>query len=136
VTARLLVVATVLVMVVVVARVYRRHRARAASGVATAGPLTVPARLAGSSDRTWVVFTSPYCASCGPLVDLLRRSDPGAAVVTVDAGRDPSLTREFGVLSAPTTILAGADGRVIERFVGSRAVHRFLHDTLGLNPAA
>jgi hypothetical protein len=132
VTGRLVVVALVLMLVVVAARMYRDRRARAA----WTGPRRIPVRLLGRAERTWVVFTSPYCATCGPLVELLRRSDPAADVVTVDAGRELALAREFHVLSAPTTVLADADGRVISRFVGSRPVHRFLSETLGLNPAA
>jgi hypothetical protein len=130
---RLVVVGLVLALVVVAAGLYRRHRARAAAVI---GPRTVPARLRLGSDRTWVVFTSPYCASCGPLVEFLRRSDPAAQVVTVDASVDVTMARDFGVMSAPTTVLADADGHVIDRFVGTRPVHRYLSDALGFNPAA
>jgi hypothetical protein len=138
VSGRLVIVAVVVVIVAVVARAYRDHRARAASSAArtSAGPQRVPARLLGGADRTWIVFTSPYCVSCGPLAEHLRRSDPTAEVVVVDASRDPAAARELKVLSAPTTFLVDADGRVAGRFVGSPSVHRFLDETPGLNPAA
>lgn len=79
-----------------------------------------------SALRTWVVFTTPYCASCGPVKDKLADVDPDAHVVTVDATREPHLADAFSVKSAPTVLLANADGHVTERFVGADAVNRYL----------
>jgi len=85
----------------------------------------VPAALRDNAERTWVVFTTPYCATCGPAEESLRASDPGARVVRVDVTREPLLADAFKVRSAPTAVLADADGRVHERLVGAAAVHRW-----------
>ena len=108
--------------VVLLARLYRSWRAAPARGGHRAEEPLVPYALRAGAERTWVVFTSPYCASCGPAEEHLRASDPGARVVRVDATREPLLARAFGVRSAPTAVLADADGRVQARLVGSQAV--------------
>jgi hypothetical protein len=86
----------------------------------------LPARLLGSTERTWLVFTTPYCASCGPVADTLRTRDPRARVVTVDATREPELAQAFLVRSAPTALLADADGAVRARLVGAAAVDDYV----------
>ncbi len=87
---------------------------------------TVPAELLDGSDRTWVVFTTPYCATCGPVRDELAGADPTARLVTVDATREPHLASAFDVRSAPTVLLADAAGRVTARLVGAGAVRDYL----------
>jgi hypothetical protein len=131
VIGRLVIAGLVLALVWVAARAYRQWRDRLADPhVAT--PLRLPPQLTGAvvddadgdDRRTWVVFTTPYCASCRPLVDLLRHRDPGSRVVTVDATAEPALARQFAVRSAPTTVLADGSGTVIGRFVGAEPVRR------------
>ena len=78
-----------------------------------------------------MVFTSPYCATCGPVEARLRASDPGARVVKVDATREPALADAFSIRSAPTVLLADAEGRVTARLVGPEAVE----DYVGQPPA-
>ena len=43
-------------------------------------------------------------------------------MLTVDATVDPHLAERYGVQRAPTTILADAQGHVIERLVGPENV--------------
>ena len=120
-------VALVLVFgIVLLARLYRgwRARARAVDAGRREHPLVPDALLAGA-ERTWVLFTSPYCAACGPTEARLRESDPEARVVRVDATREPLLAKAFHVRSAPTAVLADAEGRVQARLVGSEAVERW-----------
>lgn len=100
---------------------YRRRREHAPA----AHPL-VPATLTAGADRTWVLFTTPWCASCGPVEAQLRASDPSARFVKVDATREPDLAGAFSVRSAPTALLAGRDGQVQARLVGVEAVSRFV----------
>ena len=85
----------------------------------------LPAGMVGA-ERTWVVFTAPYCASCGPVTEQLRAADPGADVVTVDASRDTGLADAYSVRSAPTVLLADASGEVQARLVGARAVASYV----------
>ncbi len=89
----------------------------------------VPSELLDGADRTWVVFTTPFCAACGPVKERLAADDPMANIVTVDATREPHLADAFGVRSAPTVLLADADGEVKARLVGAPAVRDYLART-------
>jgi hypothetical protein len=121
---KLLVVAAIVVGLVVAKRMYVQRQARLQQPVATSRP--VPPELLGDGDRTWVVFTTPYCASCGPVKEQLAAQDPSAHIATVDATREPRLADAFAVRSAPTVLLADADGAVRARLVGAPAVRDYL----------
>lgn len=118
------VVVLVLFGIAAVTRLYRHWRA----GLLAARPAhpVVPASLREGADRTWVLFTTPLCASCGPVEQRLRQSDPGARVVKVDATREPHLAGAFSIRSAPTALLADARGNVTARLVGADAVESWI----------
>jgi hypothetical protein len=119
--------AVVLALVAVLAAAVPLHRRRQHS--LQEGPAThplVPAKLRLGAERTWLVFTTPWCASCGPVEERLRQSDPEARVVRVDATRERDLAGAFAVRSAPTALLADAEGRVQARLVGPQAVDRYV----------
>jgi hypothetical protein len=124
VLARGVVVIVILFAVALAARLYRQWR----TGLEADQPAhpVVPASLRNGAERTWVVFTSPYCATCGPVADRLQASDPGARVVKVDATRDPHLADAFSIRSAPTVLLADGEGRVQARLVGPEAVDDYV----------
>lgn len=86
----------------------------------------LPAELLGGGERTWVVFSTPFCASCGPVTEELRNRDPGADVVRVDATERVDLAEAFHVRAAPTVLLADRAGTVAERLVGASAVRERL----------
>ncbi len=124
---RILIAVVVLVTVALVARLYRGWRAGSGSGSRRRGtdqPL-VPVSIRAGAAWTWVVFTTPTCAACGPVEDRLRASDPTARVVKVDASREPHLAGAFSIRTAPTALLADADGQVHTRLVGAAAVDRW-----------
>ncbi len=121
--ARLLVVAGLLALFALAPALRRRGRRRLA---APAAHPPVPATLIAGAERTWVLFTTPWCASCVPVEEQLRAADPSARVVTVDATRDPALAGAFSVRSAPTALLADRDGQVRARLVGAEAVSRYV----------
>ena len=124
---KLVIVAVIVLGLVVARRLYVQHQARLR---AAAGPdRRVPAELLGGADRTWVVFTTPYCASCGPVKEQLATDDPESNIVTVDATREPHLADAFAVRSAPTVLLADAVGNVQARLVGAPAVRDYLART-------
>lgn len=75
--------------------------------------------------RTWLVFTTPFCASCGPAAERLRKGDPATPVVTVDAFEEHTLAAAYRVRSAPTALLVDEAGVVEERLVGLSAVQRY-----------
>ncbi|MGH9226752.1 MAG: thioredoxin family protein [Acidimicrobiales bacterium] len=123
-TVRLLVVVMLLVLFAVAPLLWRRRQRAIAAGPADHPP--VPRALLDGADRTWVLFTTPWCASCGPVERRLRASDPEARLVTVDATREPELAGALAVRSAPTALLADRDGRVQARLVGVAAVDRYV----------
>jgi hypothetical protein len=118
---RALIVVVLLFAVALAGRLYRAWRTRL-QDERPAHPL-VPTSLRTGAHRTWVIFTSPYCATCGPVEARLRASDPGARVVKVDATREPKLAEAFSIRSAPTALLADGDGNVTARLVGAAAVN-------------
>ena len=121
---KLVVVAAIVIGLVVGRRMYVAWQARLQRGPDVLP--RVPAELLAGADRTWVVFTTPYCASCGPVKEQLAADDPSARIVTVDATREPHLADAFEVRSAPTVLLADERGEVQGRFVGAPAVRAYL----------
>jgi hypothetical protein len=74
------------------------------------------------TSRTWVVFTTPYCATCGPVMEDLRRSFPGDGVVGVDATDEPELTHRLGVRRSPTVFEIDTQGEILDRMIGPESV--------------
>ncbi len=130
---RLVVVACLLLALLVARLAYTAWRRRLASDRRLLP--AVPASLLGNGERTWVVFTTPYCASCEPVTRRLEVTDPHADVVVVDAGVDPELADAFGVKTAPTVLLADRTGRVLHRLVGASAVEAHLESGYVRRPA-
>jgi hypothetical protein len=125
---KLLIVAAIVTGLVVAKRLYVQWQAGLQRAETPEGAV-VPAELIDGADRTWVVFTTPYCATCGPVKEQLAAEDPGANLVTVDATREPRLADAFAVRSAPTVLLADAAGAVLARLVGPQAVRDYLART-------
>lgn len=122
--ARAIVVVSLLFALALAARAYRQWRDRLQRDHRPHPK--VPASLLDGADRTWVVFTTPYCATCGPVERQLRTADPAARVVRVDATREPHLAGAFRVRAAPTVLLADRVGSVQARLVGADAVSKYL----------
>ena len=122
---RLAVVAALLCLFVL-ARALHARRMSALQGPAGGPGPRLPAGLLGDGPRTWLVFTTPWCASCEPAAERLRTADPEARVAIVDATRERALADAFSVRSAPTALLADGDGEVRARLVGAAAVDRYL----------
>jgi hypothetical protein len=121
---RAAIVLAILFGLILAKRLYRQWRARVE---ADSRPVPrLPTQLLGGSERTWVVFTTPMCASCGPVVERLQEADPGARVVTVDATREVPLADAFRIRSAPTVLLADGAGEVQTRLVGASAVEAYV----------
>jgi glutaredoxin len=114
-----LVVVLVVIGLVLLARVALARRARWSASAPLPGA-RFPRWVTEGAERTWVVFTTPYCAACGPIVEALHRDDPAARVVEVDATRHVDLARDFSVRAAPTVFEADGDGTPLRRFGGTR----------------
>ena len=121
---KFVVVGLIVVGLIVGRRMYVQWQARQQRTPASSP--RIPAELLGDGERTWVVFTTPFCASCGPVKEQLAAQDPAAGIVTVDATREPHLADAFSVRSAPTVLLADAAGTVQARLVGAPAVRDYL----------
>jgi hypothetical protein len=123
---RLLVVVVLVFGVVLVTRLFRQWRAQ----IRTETPATplIPLSIRAGAERTWVIFTTPFCASCGPIEARLRATYPGANVVRIDATEQPQLSNAFKVRSAPTVLLADGEGRVQARLVGAEAFERYVRN--------
>jgi hypothetical protein len=117
---RVLVLLAVLAAIGGVALVYARATRRDAERGGDGLPPLPGALLAGPT--TWVIFTTPYCASCAAVEAELHRAFPDDAVVTVDATIDVELADRYHVRRAPTVLRADARGAVTERLVGADAV--------------
>jgi len=122
--ARAVIVVVILFGIALAARLYRSWRATVQAD-RPVHPL-VPSSLLDGATRTWVLFTTPYCATCGPVEARLRESDPEARVVKVDATREPHLADAFSIRSAPTALLADGGGNVTARLVGAEAVDSYV----------
>ena len=122
---KFVIVAAIVLGLIVGRRMYVQWQARLQRTPASSSP-RVPSELLGDGDRTWVVFTTPFCASCGPVKEQLAAQDPSSEIVTVDATREPHLADAFSVRSAPTVLLADRAGTVQARLVGAPAVRDYL----------
>lgn len=71
--------------------------------------------------RTWIVFTTPYCVPCGPLMAEIGRTFPDDGVVALDAGEHGGLAGRLGVRTSPTVFEVDDDGRVVSRTIGVEA---------------
>jgi thioredoxin-like negative regulator of GroEL len=85
---------------------------------------------------TVVAFSTPGCAVCRTAQDpalaaLADRTGGRVRVVQVDAARRPEVARAFGVLTAPTTVVLGADGSVAAANHGFATTER-LAEQLGV----
>jgi hypothetical protein len=117
-------IATLLVIGLLAGRaLYLRWRASLHRDIGPTPPL--PGRIVDGADRTWVVFTTPYCATCGPVTAQLGDRDPSARVVTVDATLETELADALRIRSAPTAVLADSSGEVQVRLVGAEAVRDY-----------
>lgn len=117
---RLLVVAAVVALLVVARLAHRRWQA---SQQIAGGRL--PGELVGADGTTWVVVTSPLCATCGPVLEVLRRTRPADHVVAVDVAERADLAAALDVRAAPTVLRSGPDGLIDLRLAGPAAASEF-----------
>lgn len=119
---RLLVVAGLLALFAVAKVWYDRRAIRLAERTDAEHP-AVPEQLRGPG-RTWLVFATEFCATCGPVVDRLHDLRPDDTVRKVMVEDDPALADRFSVRTAPTLLEVDRDGRVVDSVAGPDAVLR------------
>jgi hypothetical protein len=92
-------------------------RARWQQGGIAAGTV-VPAGLVTPGQTSWLVLTTPWCASCGPVVERLEAIGE-LPVVVVDVAERPEVSRALDLRQAPTVLRVGPGGEVLERRNGA-----------------
>jgi hypothetical protein len=92
-------------------------RARWQQGGITGGAV-IPAGLVPAGQISWLVLTTPWCASCGPVVERLE-ADGELPVVVVDVAERPDVSRALDLRQAPTVLRVGPGGEVLERRNGA-----------------
>lgn len=126
---RLLVLAVLIAGIAGTTLWYRRRSAAdaglgASDAAGDAWP-ALPSDLRG--DRpTWIVLSTPLCASCGQVTDALAEAFPHHRVRRVDATERTELADDYALRRAPTTLLADPDGAILARLVGPEAVIDFV----------
>lgn len=110
-------VLAVLVLVAVAAGTVRARAWRARLGRPVPTP-RLGTDLTAGAERTWVVFTTPFCVACQPVLAWIRTHDPAARVIDVRVDQQPHLARRYRVQTAPTVLVAGASGEVLARLAG------------------
>jgi len=112
----LAIVAALVVLTVAAVRVWstrRVERLRAHQGE----PLWSALGESPDGRPSLVVFSTPGCTACRtvqlPAVEAVEaRFGEGLRILKVDLSRRPAVGEAFKVLTAPTTVLLGVDGRV------------------------
>jgi glutaredoxin len=122
--ARLAIVVALVAVFALARAAHRRWRA-GLHAEARAVP-ALPDHLVAGAARTWVVFTTPWCASCDTVTSHLSTAEPDSRVVKVDATQHLDLADAFHIRTAPTVLLADALGTVQQRLVGAAAVSDYV----------
>jgi hypothetical protein len=73
-----------------------------------------------AGESSWLVLTTPWCASCGPVVERLEAQGE-LPVVVVDVAERPDVSKALDVRQAPTVLRVGPTGEVLERRAGAGA---------------
>ena len=126
---RVWVVIGLLFLYALIRRLLKQWMDRRRASRAPRGTGSIPARILGEGDRTWVVFTTPWCTTCDPVVERLRTAEPASTVVKIDATVERDLAESLRVRSAPTAVLADRAGVVHTQLVGVDAVTDYLSAT-------
>jgi len=114
----------VVVLGVIVAAVALRTRRPTAPDAANGH--RVPDALVGRAERTWIVFATQYCASCGPVEAQLRERFPDHVVVRADVEQWAEVASDLGVRRAPTVVRVDSTGTVDLMLAGPEAVREHL----------
>lgn len=125
---RVWVVIGMLFLFALLRRLLKQWMDRRRANRAPRGTGAIPVRITDGAERTWVVFTTPWCTTCDPVVERLRAADPTSTVVKIDATVERALAYSLRVRSAPTAVLADRDGIVRTQLVGVDAVTDYLRE--------
>lgn len=88
--------------------------------------LRVPADLLARNRHTWIVFSTPYCATCGPAEVLLRERFPADDVRRAEVADWPETVEALGIRRAPTALRVDQAGAVEVMLAGPEAIRQHL----------
>ncbi len=124
-----IVVVLALVAAFVVAKFWYDRRTASLADRSSLDQPSVPDRLRGPG-RTWIVFSTEFCATCGPVTERIRALHPADTVHKVMVEKESTLADAFTVRTAPTLLEVDSVGRVTHSVAGAEAVLRHV-DALG-----
>lgn len=106
-------------------------RAGAAVRRQRAAGLSLPPGLMPRQRPLLLAFSTPRCAECRyrqtPAIEEIKTLlGPLVEIRLVDATREPDLAAHFGILTAPSTVIAAPPGRVVARNDGFAPVETLL----------
>lgn len=116
---------TIAILVALVAVATWRHRRPSAPLEVPPGH-RVPSALVGDADATWIVFSTPYCATCGPIERELVDRFPDHEVRRADVEQFAHTASALGVRRAPTVVRVDRAGDVHLILAGADAVRDHL----------
>lgn len=79
-----------------------------------------------SQTPVFVNFYATWCMPCRMFSDQLSQvseTDPNINIVRLDVDQNPEVSRNYGVMSIPTSIVL-KDGKEVERVVGYRQANQ------------
>ncbi len=121
---RLLVVAG-LAAVFLAAKVLHERRTAALADRSSLDLPALPEHLRGPG-RTWVVFATEFCATCGPVTDRLRSLHPDDTVHKILVEGEVALAEAYKVRTAPTLLEVDRAGAIVHSVAGAEPVLRYV----------
>ena len=116
---RVLLLAAMAALLIIAIATIRAWSAAREANLRRQPPTTVWSALGEAPDGRpgLVVFSAPLCVACRtaqqPAVEVVEAEYRGALrVVHVDIAERPQAARAFNILTAPSTVILGRDGRV------------------------
>lgn len=119
---RLAIAAILVVIAIGIASLVQRRRSASATALPRSElPPAVDLVGVGVPDGpALVVFTEETCRTCQAALAVVRGpAGAGLPVAEVPFGVERELHRQHGIDTVPTTVVADADGRVVDGWVGS-----------------
>ena len=119
---RLLIAVVLVAVAIAVASLAQRRRSASATAVPRSElPAAVDLAAVGlQGGPALVVFTEETCRTCGAALAVVKGpAGAGLPVAEVPFGAKRELHRQHSIDTVPTTVVTGADGEVIDGWVGS-----------------
>ena len=111
----------ILVVVFALAKLWYDRRSASVADRSSLDLPPLPDHLRGPG-RTWVVFATEFCATCGPVTERLRATHPRDTVHKVLVEEHAALADAYAVRTAPTLLEVAPSGAIVHSVAGAAAV--------------